>query len=106
MGAFSAALATLFADANMAETAAYHIQGTPPGVPVRVMRRRPDEDVNWGGGGRAVVETEILEVRVGDCPHLAAGDGFAFDDGQWLIVQGTPKRDVNRLLWTAEARPA
>ena len=64
MNAFAAATDALFADPNLGETALWQAGGIGPGVPVRVIRRRPD----------AVVE---FELNVGGDFALGIADGIS-----------------------------
>jgi len=103
MSAIAAAFETLFADPNMARDATF----TPTGgvaVPVRIVVRRPDR-VSDFGETRLHAETTVVDIRVADAPSFAEGDGFQFD-GVSYVVQGEPRRDAERLIWTAELRSA
>ena len=80
---------------------------TPKGgsaVSVRVVLRRPDRVFEFGET-RLHAATTLLDIRVADAPSLAKGDGFQFD-GVSYVVQGEPRRDAERLIWTAELREA
>ncbi len=71
-----------------------------PSRPVRVITRAPDVYQNVG---ISVIETPtlVLEVRVSDCPALVPGDQFMID-GILYAVQGSPRRDSERLVWQAD----
>ena len=104
MTAFTAAIDALFADPNFALDAVYRPGGADPGVPVRIVVRRPDR-VSEFGETRIVAETTVFDVRVSDIAALAEGDTIEAD-GTVYIIQGEAIRDAERLVWTVEARPA
>ena len=103
MTAFTAALAVLFTDPNLSTPALYQQMGIGPEVAIRVMRRSPDRMVEFSAA-RLVSDSVVLDVRISDCPELAAGDRFEIA-GEIFVVQGTPQRDRKRLVWTAELMP-
>jgi len=103
MTAFLAALDLLFADPNLSTPALYQQAGIGMEQALRVMRRSPDRIVEFGAA-RLVSDSVVLDVRVRDCPELAAGDRFEIA-GEIFVVQGTPQRDRERLVWTAELLP-
>jgi hypothetical protein len=103
MTVFTAALDVLFMDPNLATPALYQQMGVGPVVAIRVMRRSPDRMVEFGAA-RLVSDSVILDVRVSDCPALAAGDRFEIE-AEIFVVQGTPQRDRERLVWTVELLP-
>jgi len=103
MTAFTAALDVLFSDPNLYTTALYQQMGIGPEVPIRVMRRSPDRMVEFGVA-RLVSDSMVLDVRLSDCPELVAGDRFEIG-AEIFVVQGTPQRDRERLVWTAELLP-
>ena len=102
MNAFATAIDRIFADANMAVDAIWFAGGTGLGVAVRVIRKSPDEITPFGAG-RILSETTLLEVRVADMPSPAAGDliRIGLED---FVVQGEPKLDRERLIWTLNKR--
>ena len=104
MDAFAAAIDDLFADPNIARTAVWRAGGTGPGVPVRVITRRPDSIAEFGAT-RLAVETTIFYLRVSEVTDLAEGDTLELD-GETFVIQGTPRRDAARLVWTVETHPA
>ena len=103
MSAFSAAVDVLFADPNLSTPALYQQSGVGVEHQIRVMRRNPDRIVEFGAA-RLVSDSVVLDVRVSDCPELAAGDRFEIA-GEILTVQGTPQRDRERLVWTVDLLP-
>jgi hypothetical protein len=104
MNAFATAMNMIFADANMAVDALWLAGGTGPGVSVRVIRKSPDEITPFGAG-RNLSETTMLDARVADMPTPAPGDLIRIGAEDFL-VQGEPKADRERLIWTLNTRPA
>ena len=102
MNAFASAIDRIFADPNMAVAALWFAGGTGPGVTVRVIRKSPDEITPFGAA-RIMSETTVLEARVADMPTPAPGDliRLGLED---FIVQGEPKLDRERLIWTLNMR--
>lgn len=103
MNAFATAMNMIFADANMAVDALWLAGGTGPGIAVRVVRKSPDE-VTPFGAGRILSETTLLDARMADLPTPASGDliRIGLED---FILQGEPKADRERLIWTLNTRP-
>jgi hypothetical protein len=104
MNAFATAINAIFADANMAVDAIWFAAGTGPGVAVRVIRKSPDEITPFGAG-RVLSETTLLDARVADMPTPTSGDliRIGLED---FILQGEPKLDRERLIWTLNMRRA
>ena len=102
MNAFATAMNVVFADTNMAVDAIWFAGGTGPGVAVRVIRKSPDEITPFGAG-RILSETTLLEARVADMPTPASGDLIRIGPED-LLVQGEPKLDRERLIWTLNMR--
>lgn len=98
MTAFAAAIDDLFADPNMAVTVSYQ------GRPVRALVRRPDRDVEFSD---ITVHTSsaVFEIRRREVPAPQAGD-VIIHDGDSFVVQGEPRLDAERLVWTIPVRPA
>lgn len=103
MNAFSAAIDTIFADPNMAADAFWLEGGAWPGVPVRVVLRAPDEITEFGAA-RIQQPTTSIDVRIADVAKPTTSDRFSIN-GEFFTVQGTPRRDVRRLMWTVDLRP-
>ncbi len=78
MGVFAAIIDALFADSNIAIDAVYRAGGADPGVPVRVVARRPDRIGDFGDT-RIVAETTMFDVRVSDIVAPAEGDTIEAD---------------------------
>ena len=104
MNAFASAIDRIFADINMAVDALWLAGGLGPGASVRVIRKSPDEITPFGAG-RILSETTVLEARVADLPTPAPGDliRIGLED---FLVQGEPKADRERLIWTLNVRTA
>jgi len=102
MNAFATAIDRIFTDANMAVAAIWLAGGTGPGVAVRVIRKSPDEITPFGAA-RILSETTVLDARVADLPTPAAGDLIRIGSEDFL-VQGEPKLDRERLIWTLNMR--
>ena len=102
MNAFTTAMNVIFADANMAVDALWLADGIGPGVAVRVIRKSPDEITPFGAG-RILSESTQLDVRVADMPTPAAGDLIQLG-AEDFILQGEPKLDRERLIWTLNTR--
>ena len=102
MNAFATAINVIFADANMAVAALWFAGGTGPGVAVRVIRKSPDEITPFGAA-RIMSETTVSEARVADMPTPAAGDLIRIGPEDFLL-QGEPKLDRERLIWTLNMR--
>ena len=103
MSAFAAAMDAIFQDANMAAEATWTPRGGAP-LPVRVIRKAPDEVVTFGAA-RILSETTLVDVRVSDMASPKPGDAIIIGPDTFTI-QGEPKRDRERLIWTLELIPA
>jgi hypothetical protein len=98
MTAFADALDDLFADPNMTVTVSYQ------GNPVRALVRRPDRDIEFSDI-TVQTSTAVFEIRRRDVPTPQAGD-IIIHDGDSFVVQGEPRLDAERLVWTLNTRPA
>ena len=98
MTAFTDALDDLFADPNMAVAVTYQ------GSPVRALVRRPDRDIEFSDI-TVQTGTALFEIRRQDIPAPQAGD-IIIHDGDNFVVQGEPRLDAERLIWTLDTRPA
>jgi len=103
MTAFAIAMTAIFADRNMAVNALWLAGGVGPGVAVRVIRKSPDEITPFGAG-RILSETTLLDARIADLPTPAPGDRINIGL-ESFILQGEPKLDRERLIWTLDMRP-
>ena len=104
MNAFATAMTVIFADRNMAVDALWLAGGVGPGVAVRVIRKSPDEITPFGAG-RILSETTRLDARVADMPWPAPDDLINIGI-ESFVIQGEPKLDRERLIWTLDTRPA
>ncbi len=100
---FTTTIDALFADPNLGRDGLYRAGGADPGIPVRVILRRPDR-VGEFGETRIVTETLLIDIRVSEVATPADGDTIEVD-GTVYVIQGEPIRDAERLVWTIEARP-
>ena len=98
MSAFADALDDLFADPNMAVTVTYQ------GQSIRALVRRPDRDIEFSDI-TIHTGTAVFEVRRHDVAAPRAGD-ILVHDGDSFVVQGEPRLDAERLIWTLDTRPA
>lgn len=103
MLAFETALARVFADPNMAVDAQWLSGGAEPALPIRLIRRAPDE-VTGFGGGRVWSETLRADVMISQVAEPRPGDRVMIN-GETFEVQGEPIRDRERLIWTLDLRP-
>jgi hypothetical protein len=103
MGAIEAAVDALFTDPNIAIDAVYRAQGTGDPQDVRIVTKRPDEVLDFGDA-RVMVATTVAEVRGSDIPNPQAGDILEIN-GEIFTIQGTPRRDNERLIWSLDLRP-
>ena len=102
MNAFATAMNVIFADRNMAVDALWFAGATGPGIAVRVIRKSPDEVTSFGAG-RILSETTQLDARIADMPSPAPGDLVRIGLEEF-ILQGEPKLDRERLIWTLNTR--
>jgi hypothetical protein len=99
--AFAAAIDAIFRDANVADDAIWRAGGLGDGMPVRVIRKSPDEVVGFGSS-RTVVATVLIDVRVSEVASPVSGDTVEIDGTVFEII-GTPVRDALGFAWTCEA---
>ena len=103
MNAIAGAIDALFADPNIARDATYRAQGTGEPQSVRIVTKRPDEVLDFGDS-RVVTATTVAEVRVSELASPQAGDTLEIG-GETFTIQGTPRRDTERLIWSLDLRP-
>src|SRR5581483_1894294 len=103
MTAFENALSALFTNADLGEEATWRAGGTGDGVAVRVIRKRPDQVVNFGAS-RAIVATTLIDVRANEIASPAEGDTVALAGTTFDII-AQPLIDSLGLVWTCEAAP-
>lgn len=102
MNAFATAMNMIFTDPNMAVDALWFADATGLGIAIRVIRKSPDEITPFGAG-RILSETTLLDARVADMPTPAPGDLIRIS-AEDFILQGEPKLDRERLIWTLNTR--
>jgi hypothetical protein len=101
---------TLFTGAVDATFAAFGIDAlyTPAGgdpVPVRVIARRPDTIVGFGGRA-SMPRPQLWRCGASEVASPRPDDQLT-DSGETFVVQGEPERhDPDRLVWTLDVRPA
>ena len=103
MTAFAAAMDALFADVNMAVDATWYPAGGAP-QPIRVICKAPDEVTSFRSA-QVLSETTLVDMRVAEMANPRPGDGISIG-AENFTIQGEPKRDRDRLLWTIELVPA
>jgi hypothetical protein len=97
MNAFADAFDDLFADPNMAVTVSYQ------GRSIRALVRRPERDIEFSDI-TVHTGTAVFEIRRREIPAPQAGDVIVHD-GDSFVVQGEPRLDAERLIWTLDTRP-
>ena len=102
MNAFATAMNMIFTDPNMAMDAIWFTGGTGLGVAIQVIRKSPDEITPFGAG-RIQSEITQIDARVADLPTPASGDLIRIGQEDF-ILQGEPKLDRERLIWTLNKR--
>ena len=103
MTAFHDALGVLFADPNIA-VEIWHRDVEGQFTPARGILRRPDEITEFGSA-RLLSDTTRIDVRVADIPDPRPQEQILIGEETFLI-QGEPRRDRERLIWTIELCPA
>jgi hypothetical protein len=103
MSAFADALGLLFADPNIS-VEVWHRDGGGQFTHARGILRRPDEITDFGSS-RLLSDTTRIDIRVADIPNPRPQEQVLIGDETFLI-QGEPRRDRERLVWTIELTPA
>jgi hypothetical protein len=103
MSAFAEALEVLFFDANLS-VEIWHRDSEGQFTRARGIMRRPDEITEFGAA-RLMSDTTRIDVRVVDIPMPRPQEQILIGDETFLI-QGEPRRDRERLIWTLELTPA
>ena len=99
MSAFADALGLLFADPNIS-VEVWHRDGEGQFTHARGILRRPDELTEFGSA-RLLSDTSRIDIRVADIPNLRPQEQILIGEETFLI-QGEPRRDRERLVWTLE----
>jgi hypothetical protein len=103
MTAFAEALGVLFADPNIS-VEVWHRDAEGQFARARGILRRPDEITEFGSA-RLVTDTTRIDVRVADIPDPRPQEQILIGEDTFLI-QGEPRRDRERLIWTLELASA
>ena len=103
MSAFAEALEVLFFDANLS-VEIWHRDSEGQFTRARGILRRPDEITEFGSA-RLMSDTTRIDVRVADIPAPRPQEQILIGEETFLI-QGEPRRDHERLIWTIELTPA
>ena len=103
MTAFAAAMDAIFADVHLAVDATWYPAGGAP-RPVRVICKAPDEVTSFGAA-QILSDTTLVDVRVSEIPDPKPGDGISIG-AENFTIQGEPRRDRDRLIWTLVLVPA
>jgi hypothetical protein len=103
MTAFVDAIGVLFADPNISVEIWYR-DSEGQFTRARGILRRPDEITEFGAA-RLLSDTTRIDVRVADIPDPRPQEQILIGDETFLI-QGEPRRDRERLIWTIELTPA
>jgi hypothetical protein len=103
MSAFAEALGLLFADPNIS-VEFWHRDGGGQFTRARGILRRPDEITEFGSA-RLLSDTTRIDVRVVDIPEPRPQEPILIGEETFLI-QGEPRRDRERLIWTIDLSPA
>lgn len=103
MNAFADALGLLFADPNIA-VEIWHRDAEGQFTRARGILRRPDAITEFGSA-RLLSDTTRIDVRVADIPDPRPQEQILLGEETFLI-QGEPRRDRERLVWTIELTPA
>ena len=103
MTAFAQALGVLFEDPNIA-VEIWHRDAEGQFTRARGILRRPDEITEFGSA-RLMSETTRIDVRVAEVCHPRPQEQILIGEDTFLI-QGEPRRDRERLIWTIELAPA
>ena len=103
MNAVSAAIDRIFADPNMAADAFWTPVGINVPVACRVILKSPDLTSEFSGA-RLVSDTVVADVRVSQVASPANRDRIDIGTVRY-IIQGSPRRDRERLVWTMELVP-
>jgi len=101
MSLFADALADLFADPELTLDATWAAGGVGAPIPVRVIRKRPDRIVNFGGS-RALLPTTLIDVRAAEIANPSEGDLVTIEGVPFQIL-AAPALDSAGLVWTCEA---
>lgn len=102
MDVFAAAIDDLFADPNLAVDAVYQPPTGGDGTACRIMLRRADETVEFGGS-KLVAGSVIIEIRAAELSAPAKGGRFAVGEIVYSVTAVPRQPDPDRLIWRCEA---
>ena len=103
MNAFAEALGVLFLDPNIS-VELWHRDSEGQFTRARGILRRPDEITEFGSA-RLLSDTVRFDVLVAEIPAPRPQEQILIGEETFLI-QGEPRRDRERLVWTIELWPA
>lgn len=103
MSAFADAIGVLFFDANLS-VEIWHRDSEGQFTRARGILRRPDEITEFGSA-QLMSDTTRIDVNVTDIPNPRPQEQILIGEETFLI-QGEPRRDRERLVWTIELAPA
>jgi hypothetical protein len=103
MNAFAEALGVLFLDPNIS-VEIWHRDSEGQFTRARGILCRPDEITEFGSA-RLLSDTARIDVRVAEIPGPRPQEQILIGEETFLI-QGEPRRDRERLVWTIELWPA
>lgn len=103
MTAFAAAVGMLFADPNLS-VEIWHRDMEGRFTKTRGILRRPD-DITEFGSARLMSETTRIDVPADEIPDPRPQEQILIGEETFLI-QGEPRRDRERLIWTLDLHPA
>lgn len=104
---FAAAIDAIFEGPLGTDALYVPAAGVP--VPVRVLRKSPDERIDFRPT-EVAAETNVFELRVSEVPAPRKGDRLEMGAGgpgaEAFEIQAKPTRDdPDRLVWTLDTRP-
>lgn len=102
-GPFANAVDRIFAGALAEDATYYSCLGEDPKRTVRIITRRPD-DLAGIEGLTITSNSTLVDVRVSEVAAPVANDEIAIG-GERFVVQGVPRRDRLRLVWSLDLRP-
>lgn len=106
MSAFDDAIDAIFDDPNVAADAIWRTSGAGDGLPIRIVRKTPQEDVGVQDS-RYRLPAILIDVRLSEIAAPAPGDTVEIvEDGSVFAITRLATLDSSRLVQTCEAVPA
>ncbi len=102
-GPFANAIDRIFAGGLAEDATYYSCLGEDPKQTVRIITRRPD-DLAGIEGLSIITASTLVDVRVKEVPKPVEKDEIEIG-GERFVVQGKPRRDRLRLIWSLDVRP-